>query len=106
MTNSVRWFALGLALVGCASHHGGDDDMTGSGTDTAHLVLVVDTPTLHWNTGVSDTSAVHAMKVQDSDGTYTDVTDQVTFLVAPAELGGVASATLTPSGQLAGAGQV
>ncbi|MFT3697762.1 MAG: hypothetical protein QM831_31775 [Kofleriaceae bacterium] len=107
MTNSARWFALGLALAGCATHHDGGDDSMGSGSDTAaHLVLIVDTPTLHWNTGVADSSAVHVLEVRDADGTQTDVTDQVTFVVAPAEIGAVNAATLTPSGQMVGAGQV
>lgn len=106
MTNSVRWFALGLALVGCATHHD-DGGGSGSGSDTAtHLVLVLDTPTLHWNTGVAETSAVHVLQVRDADGSQTDVTDQAAFQVAPGELGGVAGGTLTPSGQLAGAGQL
>src|SRR5690348_13235644 len=48
MSNSVYWFALGVALVGCATHHGDDDGMMGSGSDAMHLEVVIDTPMLHW----------------------------------------------------------
>ena len=103
MSNSVRWFALGLALVGCATHSGDDQPPPG---DTAHLEVVIDTPTLHWADGVAETSSVHAIRVDDTDGTRTDVTDQAAFAVSPVELGAVAATTLAPSGQMAGAGQV
>src|SRR3569833_4571746 len=105
-SNSVYWFALGVALVGCATHHGDDDGMIGSGSDAMHLEVEIDTPMLHWTDGVADVSNVHAIRVDDTDGTRTDVTDQATFAVSPGELGAVASATLTPSGQLAGPGQL
>ncbi|MEP6862433.1 MAG: hypothetical protein ABJE66_17545 [Deltaproteobacteria bacterium] len=106
MSKHACWFALGFALVGCATHHGGDDDMMGSGSDAVHLEVVVDTPMLHWSSGVADTSAVHAFRVDDTDGSRTDVTDQAAFVVAPGELGAVTTATLTPSGQMAGPGTV
>ncbi|HET9988430.1 MAG TPA: hypothetical protein VFQ65_07915 [Kofleriaceae bacterium] len=106
MSNSLYWFALGFAVVGCATHHGDDVGTMGSGSDAVHLELVIDTPTLHWTDGTADTSSVHAMLVDDTDGTQTDVTDQATFAVTPNELGAVASATLTPSGQMAGPGQL
>jgi len=104
MSKSLHWFALGFALVGCATHHGDDTGM-GSG-DASHLELVIDTPTLHWTDGVADMSNVHAIRVDDVDGSQTDVTDQATWSVAPVELGAVASATLTPSGQMAGQGEL
>src|SRR5664279_1757673 len=103
MSNNVRWFALGFALVGCATHAG--DDQTDP-TSPPHLEVVIDTPTLHWADGVAETSSVHAIRVDDTDGTRTDVTDQAAFAVAPVELGGVAASTLAPSGQMAGAGQL
>ncbi|HEX7699793.1 MAG TPA: hypothetical protein VF403_03700, partial [Kofleriaceae bacterium] len=103
MSNSVRWFALGFALVGCATHSGDDQPVPG---DTAHLEVVIDTPTLHWADGVADTSSVHAIRVDDTDGTRTDVTDQAAFTVSPVELGAVAATTLAPSGQMAGEGQL
>lgn len=106
MTIRLSWFALGLALVGCATHHGGDDGGMGSGSDAVHLELVIDTPTLHWTDGVADVSNVHAIRIDDADGSRTDVTDQATFAVSPSELGAVTSAMLTPSGQLAGPGQL
>jgi hypothetical protein len=103
MSNTVRWFALGFALVGCATHAGDDQP---DPTSPAHLEVVIDTPSLHWADGVVETSSVHAIRVDDTDGTRTDVTDQAAFAVAPVELGGVAAATLAPSGQMAGAGQL
>ncbi|MEO8840270.1 MAG: hypothetical protein ABI591_14760 [Kofleriaceae bacterium] len=103
MSNNVRWFALGFALVGCATHAGDDQP---DPTSPAHLEVVIDTPTLHWASGVAETSSVHAIRVDDTDGTRTDVTDQVAFVVSPVELGGVATSTLAPSGQMAGAGQL
>lgn len=106
MSNSVYWFALGVALVGCATHHGDDGGMMGSGSDSFHLEVVIDTPTLHWTDGVADVSNVHAIRVDDTDGTQTDVTDQAAFAVSPGELGAVAAAALTPSGQMAGPGSL
>jgi mono/diheme cytochrome c family protein len=103
MSHSVRWFALGFALVGCATHSGDDQPVPG---DTAHLEVVIDTPTLRWADGVADTSSVHAIRVDDTDGTRTDVTDQAAFTVSPVELGAVAATTLAPSGQMAGEGQL
>ena len=82
----------------------GDDDQPDPAT--AHLEVVIDTPSLHWADGVAETSSVHAISVDDTDGTRTDVTDQATFVVSPVELGGVDDATLAPSGQMAGAGQL
>ena len=73
MPNNVRWFVLGVALFGCATHKG--DDQPDPGTDAAHLEVVIDTPTLNWIDGVADTSTVHAIRVDDVDGTRTDVTD-------------------------------
>jgi TolB protein len=105
MSNSVRWFALGFALAGCATHSGDGDDSMAPG-DVFHLEVVIDTPVLHWSDGVADTSSVHAIRVDDTDGTFADVTDQATFTVTPIELGAVATATLAPSGQMAGPGQV
>ncbi|MEO6772362.1 MAG: hypothetical protein ABI467_04985, partial [Kofleriaceae bacterium] len=104
MSNSFRWFVLGFALVGCATH--ANDDQPDPTSDAVHLEVIIDTPTLHWADGVAETSTVHAIRVDDTDGTQTDVTDQVTFSVSPIELGGVAAATLAPSGQMAGAGQL
>src|ERR1700690_551845 len=94
MANNVRWFVLGVALLGCATHKG--DDQPDPGSDAAHLEVVIDTPTLNWTDGVADTSTVHAIRVDDVDGTRTDVTDQAAFTVSPVELGNVMTTTLAP----------
>lgn len=93
-----------LGLVGCAHHTGDDmpgDDMPGN----AQLVVTIDSAQLGWIDGVAETSPVHAFRIA-ADGTRTEVTDQASFSVSPAQLGSIASATLAPSGQLAGPGQV
>ena len=102
-STSAVALALGVALAGCA-HHVGDDQPDG-GSTSAQLRVVIDTPQLQWTDGVAQTSTIHAILV-DGAGTETDVTDQAAFVVQPSELGLTSGATLAPTGQLAGAGQL
>lgn len=97
-------FVVASTLVGCGDRgdDGGGDDMP---SPTARLMVVVDTPQLHWVDGTAETSAVHAIIIDD-EGNRTDVTDQATFEIVPAQLGSVTGATITPSGDMAGPGQV
>lgn len=72
---------------------------------TARLMVVVETPQLHWADGTAETSTVRAIIIDDL-GNRTDVTDTATFEVVPVQLGSITNATLTPSGDMAGPGQV
>lgn len=107
----MRVRVLGLFAVTCAFAVGcGDRGDDGGGGDdmpnpTARLMVVVDTPQLHWADGTTETSTVHAIIVDDL-GNRTDVTDTATFEVVPVQLGSVTNATITPSGGMAGPGQV
>lgn len=103
----VRWIGLlgaTCALVlGCGER--GDDGGDDTVDPTARLMVVIDSPQLHWTDGTAETSTVHAIIVDDH-GNRTDVTDRATFEVVPAQLGSIANATITPSGDMAGPGQV
>lgn len=68
-------------------------------------MVVVDTPQLHWVDGNGETSAVHAIIVDD-EGHRTDVTAEATFEIVPAQLGAVTGSTISPTGLMAGPGQV
>jgi hypothetical protein len=93
----------GVFVAGCGDRgDGGGDDMP---DPTARLMVVVETPQLHWADGTADTSVIRAIIIDDL-GNREDVTDEATFEVVPAQLGSMTGSTLTPSGDMAGPGQV
>ncbi len=104
----MRVSLLGLLVVsglavGCGER--GDDGGDDMPNPTARLMVVVDTPQLHWADGTTETSTVRAIIIDDL-GNREDVTDEATFEIVPAQLGSIANATITPSGDMAGPGQV
>lgn len=93
--------AVLLASCGRSGPDGGDD----AGVGAASLRVTLAATQIHWIDGVAETPAVTATLV-DADGTETEVTDQVAFVVAPVEIGAIQSATLVVSGAAAGPGMV
>jgi mono/diheme cytochrome c family protein len=104
----MRVRLLGLVVTGALAFgcgNRGDDGGDDMPNPTARLMVVVDTPQLHWADGTAETSAVRVIIVDDF-GNREDVTDEATFEIVPAQLGSVTNATITPSGDMAGLGQV
>jgi mono/diheme cytochrome c family protein len=101
---SKRFVLLSFVAVGCGGSSGtGDDGM--ENPQNSSLKVVVSMPALHWTDGVPETSAISAILVA-ADGTETDVTADTQFTLSPADIADVATGTLTPTGQAAGAGIV